>query len=259
MKINAYRTLRNGLAAAAALLLFVQNSLPAYHHHVGRKAKKSHSAPRQKTLNLRPAAKNVASGKRSSSTYGRVKQGFVKVTASGHPIATLSKKDRFAILERDGDSFNVRLSDGRTGSIPASVVSMEETRKPVPISDTWSVKGDLVRMAYAYRGARYRSGGTSRRGFDCSGFVKFLYSHEGVQLPHSSRAQFGCGTPVSRAELKPGDIVFFSGTYRSGISHVGIYTGKGKFIHASTQRGGVREDSLDAPYYRGRYSGARRP
>ena len=163
------------------------------------------------------------------------------------------------VLERNADSLNVRLNDGRTGTVSASAVALEETRKPLPVSDSWSMRGDIVRTACAYRGASYRSGGTSAGGFDCSGFIKFLYSKEGVNLPHSSRAQYNCGTPVSRDALRPGDIVFFGGTYRHGISHVGLYMENGKFIHASTYRGGVRVDDLDAPYYRSRYVGARRP
>ena len=112
-------------------------------------------------------------------------------------------------------------------------------------------------MAYAYRGASYRSGGISRGGFDCSGFVKFLYSHEGVNLPHSSSAQYGYGKPVSRGQLQPGDIV--SSTERIGAAFTMSSTLGRKFIHASTYRTGVNQDSLDASYYASRYVGARRP
>lgn len=128
---------------------------------------------------------------------------------------------------------------------------------PQPPIESSEVSDEVVRTALAYRGARYRYGGTSRGGFDCSGFTRHVYGKHGVRLPHCSRAQAGVGQRVSRDELKEGDLVFFH-TTRRGISHVGIYAGDGKFIHASTRRGGVRVDSLDAGYYRNRYVGARR-
>lgn len=117
---------------------------------------------------------------------------------------------------------------------------------------------DIVRTAYAYRGTPYRYGGSSRGGFDCSGFTSFLYRQKGIQLPHSASAQFHRGRKVSLEELQPGDLVFFS-TVRRGISHVGMYVGDGKFVHASSRRrGGVRVDRLDTGYYRERFRGARR-
>jgi len=117
---------------------------------------------------------------------------------------------------------------------------------------------DLIRMAYAYRGIRYRSGGTtSRSGFDCSGFTRYVYAKKGVRLPHSSRSQYGIGQSVPESQLQAGDLVFFR-TTRKGISHVGIYVGNGKFIHASNHSRGVTVDSLHSGYYSPRYVGARR-
>ncbi|MGC8783473.1 MAG: C40 family peptidase [Armatimonadota bacterium] len=116
----------------------------------------------------------------------------------------------------------------------------------------------IVRIASRFKGVRYRWGGSSRSGFDCSGFTRYVFRQRtGVELPHSASAQFRKGTPVSRGELKPGDLVFFQ-TYRRGASHVGIYIGNGKFIHASSAGGRVRVDSLNDGYYRQRYVGARR-
>jgi cell wall-associated NlpC family hydrolase len=116
---------------------------------------------------------------------------------------------------------------------------------------------DIVRTALAYRGSRYVRGGTGRKGFDCSGFTRHIYSKYGVNLPHSSSAQANCGTSVAKSELKPGDLVFFQ-TRRRAVSHVGMYIGDGKFIHASTPRSGVLISSLSQPYYAARYKGARR-
>jgi cell wall-associated NlpC family hydrolase len=115
----------------------------------------------------------------------------------------------------------------------------------------------LVRTALACRGSRYARGGTGRGGFDCSGFTRYVFAKYGVSLPHSSAAQAGRGAPVSRGSLQPGDLVFFR-TYRRGISHVGIYVGDNKFVHAATYGRGVRVDSLGHSYYAARYRGARR-
>jgi cell wall-associated NlpC family hydrolase len=118
---------------------------------------------------------------------------------------------------------------------------------------------NVVLAAYMLRGTRYVMGGTSRSGFDCSGFVRYILGHAGgVSLPRTAVDQFYHGAQVSLANLEPGDLVFFKNTYKHGISHVGIYAGSGKFIHAANPSRGVQMDSLDSSYYRGHYAGARR-
>ncbi len=118
---------------------------------------------------------------------------------------------------------------------------------------------NAVLAAYMFRGTRYVMGGTSRSGFDCSGFVRYILGHaDGVSLPRTAVDQFYHGTPVAVADLQPGDLVFFKNTYKRGISHVGIYAGGGKFIHAANPHRGVQMDSLDSPYYRAHFAGARR-
>ncbi|MCS7191498.1 MAG: C40 family peptidase [Armatimonadetes bacterium] len=121
-------------------------------------------------------------------------------------------------------------------------------------------KHPLVENARKYLGIRYRYGGSSpSRGFDCSGFVYYLLSRHGIRAPHSAAALFRIGKPISKSELKPGDLVFFKNTARRrGITHVGIYIGNGKFIHASSGRGRVTITSLRDSYYAARFVGARR-
>ena len=119
--------------------------------------------------------------------------------------------------------------------------------------------GNAVQAAYAFRGTRYVMGGTSRSGFDCSGFVRYILSAtDGVALPRTATEQYYHGTPVAPAQLEPGDLVFFKNTYKRGISHVGIYAGGGKFIHAANAHKGVRMDLLGSSYYQAHFAGARR-
>lgn len=115
---------------------------------------------------------------------------------------------------------------------------------------------NVVKTAEKYLKTPYRFGGDSPKGFDCSGFVKFVYDKNGKKLPRTADVQYRTGQKVERAGLKPGDLVFFN-TYASGASHVGIYYGSGKFIHASTSKG-VMISRLDEPYWKPRYLGARR-
>ena len=103
-----------------------------------------------------------------------------------------------------------------------------------------------------YLGVPYRWAGASpSTGFDCSGFVMYVYAQVGVDLPHSSQAQYGYGVAVSRAELEPGDLVFFD-----GLNHVGIYIGGGQFVHAPHTGDVVKISSLSESWYSSEYVGA---
>ena len=101
-------------------------------------------------------------------------------------------------------------------------------------------------------GTRYRFGGTSEAGFDCSGFIGYLFREEaGMNLPRSTREMINVNAPlVARNNLKPGDLLFFSTSGRGRVSHAGIYLGDNQFIHSSSRRsGGVRVDSLGDSYW----------
>jgi cell wall-associated NlpC family hydrolase len=111
----------------------------------------------------------------------------------------------------------------------------------------------VVDYAKRFTGIRYVYGGSSpRSGFDCSGFVRYVYAHFGLSLAHSSYAQFDRGRRVSRSALRPGDLVFFD-----GLGHVGIYVGNGRFIHAPHTGTRVKIQTL-AGWYSARFVGARR-
>jgi len=104
-------------------------------------------------------------------------------------------------------------------------------------------------------GIDYDYGGTTTDGFDCSGFTRYVFKKFDIDLPHSSKEQYKTGKKVLRADLRPGDLVFFN-TSGNGVSHVGIYVGDGKFAHSASR--GVAISDLDETYYAKRYIGARR-
>jgi peptidoglycan DL-endopeptidase CwlO len=127
-------------------------------------------------------------------------------------------------------------------SLAASVI-------PAPAPAT---HGGVVGIAMQYLGIPYVYGGSSPSGFDCSGFVMYVYAKVGVSLPHNAAAQYGYGTPVDRSQLQPGDLVFFN-----GLGHNGIYIGGGSFIH-SPHTGDVVKISSISGWYSSTWVGARR-
>jgi cell wall-associated NlpC family hydrolase len=119
-----------------------------------------------------------------------------------------------------------------------------------------NVGSKLVSIANRYVGVPYVWGGNTPKGFDCSGFTKYVFSNAGIALPRLADEQYRLGSPVSRPNLIPGDLVFFT-TYCPGVSHSGIYVGNNKFISA-TSSGGIRVDSMSSGYWSSRYVGAKR-
>jgi cell wall-associated NlpC family hydrolase len=114
--------------------------------------------------------------------------------------------------------------------------------------------GGVVGIAMQFLGTPYKWGGASpSTGFDCSGFIMYVYAQLGVSLPHNAAAQYGVGTPVSRDQLQPGDLVFFD-----GLGHNGIYIGGGQFIHSPHTGDVVKISSLSDSWYAATYVGARR-
>jgi cell wall-associated NlpC family hydrolase len=118
----------------------------------------------------------------------------------------------------------------------------------------------LADFAVTLRDIRYRRGGrTPSTGFDCSGFVSYVFRHTlGKELPATSASQFHAGARVDRADLRTGDLVFFR-TRGKHVSHVGIYLDHGRFIHSPSAGKTVSIDSLDASYWSRHYAGAKRP
>jgi cell wall-associated NlpC family hydrolase len=117
--------------------------------------------------------------------------------------------------------------------------------------------GAVVRTALGFRGVPYRDGGSDPSGFDCSGFVQYLFAQYGVGLPREVRDQFRFGEEVDVRHVQPGDLVFFT-TVAWGASHVGVAIGGDEFVHAPSSRGRVRVERLSGGYWAARLVGVRR-
>ncbi|MEJ7791710.1 MAG: NlpC/P60 family protein [Gaiellaceae bacterium] len=129
----------------------------------------------------------------------------------------------------------------------------EPTPPPAPLADG-SRGAQVVSIAMRYLGVPYKWGGASpSSGFDCSGLTMYVFAQIGVSLPHYAAAQYGLGSPVSKSELAPGDLVFFR-----GLGHMGMYIGGGNFIHAPRTGDVVKISSLSEPYRVANWVGARR-
>jgi lipoprotein Spr len=137
------------------------------------------------------------------------------------------------------------------------------TSNEVSFYDQIPLVKNVINYAKEHLSIRYRSGGTTTRGFDCSGFTRFCFNKFGISLPHSSAAQGNVGAAVDKESAQPGDLILFKGHSSGGnrIGHVGLITevigDRIKFIH-SAWNGGVRYDYLSASYYQHRFMGIRR-
>lgn len=221
-----------------------------------------------------------------------------EASTASEVIETTTQGNKIPVVGEDGDWYKIKIMD-KIGYIRKDLVSdkLEENSRsesnarsetvnvytgneaqktqetapapvepaapaPAPVeepSPAPSSSSSVVEFAKGYLGCKYVYGGSSSKGFDCSGFTMFVFSNFGKSFPHSASAQSAYGTPVSKDNLQSGDLVFFSQDYSgSNIGHVGIYVGDGQFIHSCCPQHGVRYDSLSSSYYKSNYVTARR-
>ena len=138
------------------------------------------------------------------------------------------------------------------------LAQFSENSKPYALP---ALADSILERGMSLIGTRYRYGGTSESGFDCSGFIGYLFREEaGMKLPRSTREMINVDAPlVARNNLKPGDLLFFSTNGRGRVSHAGIYLGDDQFIHSSSRRsGGVRIDKLGDSYWSKTFMEAKR-
>jgi len=197
--------------------------------------------------------------------YGVIEDSAVnmreKPDAASARLATLNLGDTAYIIGFNCGWYKVQY-EGQTGYIRSDLMALTEAPKTnsqavvgkAPVVVT--VGDQAVNLAYDYLGVPYVWGGTSPKGFDCSGFTQYVYKQLGITLNRTAAQQLKNGSKVTN--LQTGDLVFFTNTYATSAaaSHVGIYIGNNQFIHAAN--GGVKITSLDHEYYAPRYIGARR-
>jgi cell wall-associated NlpC family hydrolase len=141
----------------------------------------------------------------------------------------------------------------------AGVIALGSLLAPVGTEKASAANtSSLVAKAKSVLGAPYKWGGTGKGGFDCSGFLNYVFKSQKITLPRTASAMYSKGKPVSRSQLRTGDLVFFKTSSRAAVTHAGMYIGNGKFIHSSSSRG-VSISSVNDEYYWGsRYVRAKR-
>ncbi len=181
---------------------------------------------------------------RAEADVMRQRESEVRVQLAERQRLLSGVEAEIAALERDA-----READRRRAAAAAAAARVTADYAP----PTNAPRSEVVKIALSKLGSPYRWAASGPDAFDCSGFTMWVYARVGVSLPHSSRAQIGYGQRVSKADLKPGDLVFFG---RSTIHHVGIYIGGGDYVHSPNTGDVVKVSSLSA---RTDYVGACRP
>lgn len=197
---------------------------------------------------------------------------YHRATTASTVIGCMELGTELTVLETRGDFYKIDCYD-MTGYIPKSSVLAFNGKYFVSYSKDESQRRDFAYLSFAQSipltsqlytnavaqlGVRYRLGGTTPRGFDCSGFTQYVYAQSGIALQRTCEKQIGEGIIVAKEDLRPGDLIFFDGTNHPTalVTHVGMYIGDGKLIHAGSA--GIVIVDLDHPYFTRHYLCARR-
>lgn len=188
--------------------------------------------------------------------------------AGSTPVATLGSPLQVQLPLLDPATALARSVIPATASLRAPVQPLadaaadgQDAATAAASADITDLRKALIAMAMKLRDTRYVRGGRDpSTGFDCSGFVRYVFAHAiGMQLPRNSASQFLAGLKVNRADMQPGDLVFFRTHGKRHISHVGIYISNGRFIHSPASGKSVEISSLNEGYWAKRFAGAKRP
>ncbi len=243
------------------LLVIPPRSAAAGPEEQGQKDRRTASYKVRKGDTLTKVAKktgvSISELKRLNSLgKARLKPGQILALRENAPASTASPKVAKKLLLRNSDLFNEK-------DYEQSLAELAETNpeKPVDLTKNVELNVDNIRQlkktAFGFLGIRYRFGGSSSKGIDCSSFVQQVFRQLDVSLPRTAREQFETGADVAPGDLQKGDLVFFR-TYAPFASHVGIYLGDKKMIHASSRDRRVVISTMNTPYYRSRFLGAKR-
>lgn len=269
-----------------ALTLDLPPSAAAQQAHGAEEAHTSVVPQRMRAVTVRPRTGTPSRGGFQRETVvGRLGQlvrvsSLFRTRSRASQRLTTAPAGTYLAIEGELDGwFAILMADGSTGWVTADRVNelQYQVVSPGPVSAAPSVLGAgdtfahgnavffagdanrLLNEAYKYLGVRYEWGGNTSRGIDCSGFVKKVFGACGYPLPRLGSEQMAYGLPVSPAELRAGDRLYF-GRRRdgAGVTHTGIYIGNGLFIHSSSSRGGVAVSSLSEAMFARIYVCARR-
>jgi cell wall-associated NlpC family hydrolase len=180
------------------------------------------------------------------ATYFAARVGLYKVSFGNYPSKMIAR-EKAENLKSSGviDEYYIVTPDDYA-------IAKQQTHGNIYIRE------ELIKTARNFIAVPYLWGGSSSDvGFDCSGLAMTVYQLNGLDLPRSSEEQYEAGTPVERDSLLKGDLVFFATSGRDKVTHVGIYVGEGRFIHAPGRGKNIRVDSLSRSYYKKRYLGGR--
>lgn len=233
--------------------------------------------PVEETPEPTPTEEQPTEQQPETSTENTInKAGYISSNASAHmrsgpgtqneSLGKLPRHTVITVLSEENGWYKVSYN-GKEGYISKELVTIGEIPAETSSRSTETTRtasnqtatGNVVTTAQNYLGYNYVSGGQSpSSGFDCSGFTQYIYGQCGISLSRTAASQAKNGTEVSKAELQPGDLVYFSYYGGSSIEHVGIYIGNGQFIHAANSKRGIVYDTIESGYYADNYKGARR-
>jgi cell wall-associated NlpC family hydrolase len=201
---------------------------------------RQHTLVRDRKAQASLVRKRAAAKARISSQLGREHRLYNSIKGEIAHLVAMQRARQLALARQA----QARLASYQTS--PSFAVPSDYVAPPTQYAG-------VVGIAMQYLGVPYVWGGESPSGFDCSGFVAYVYAQMGVSLPHYTGAQWAVGAPVATSDLQPGDLVFFD-----GLGHVGLYIGGGEFIHSPHTGDVVRIDSLSESWYASTFDGARR-
>lgn len=210
--------------------------------NVRKTANKSSEVVAQLTLNTKVTVVSQENGWSQVEVNGK----------NGYILSSLLSSTKIASRSSEASRTPTESKITTTNTNSKSTTAIKDNNQTTS-SSTSSKGSEVVAYAQSFIGCKYVYGGMSPSGFDCSGFTSYVYKHFGISLNRTAAAQYSNGKSVS--SLQPGDLVMFG---KSGISHVGIYIGGNRFVHAANPGRGVTIDTLTSGYYKTNYVGARR-